>query len=65
MLDVANKLYFLLENGDLAVHMENHRLQCIKLKNLSNEYRENIVYIVRELCSGLDEKMLRKMTKEI
>ena len=25
----------------------------------------NIVYIVRELCSGLDEKMLRKMTKEI
>ena len=60
-----NKLYFLLENGDLAVHMENHRLQCIKLKNLSNEYRENIVYIVRELCSGLDEKMLRKMTKEI
>ena len=59
------KLYFLLENGDLAVHMENHRLQCIKLKNLSNEYRENIVYIVRELCSGLDEKMLRKMTKEI
>ena len=57
-----NKLYFLLENGDLAVHMENHRLQCIKLKN---EYRENIVYIVRELCSGLDEKMLRKMTKEI
>ena len=60
-----NKLYFLLENGDLAVHMENHRLQCIKLKNLSNEYRENIVYIVKELCSGLDEKMLRKMTKEI
>ena len=60
-----NKLYFLLENGDLAVHMENNRLQCIKLKNLSNEYRENIVYIVRELCSGLDEKMLRKMTKEI
>lgn len=60
-----NKLYFLLENGDLAVHMENHRLQCIKLENLSNEYRENIVYIVRELCSGLDEKMLRKMTKEI
>ena len=60
-----NKLYFLLENGDLAVHMENRRLQCIKLKNLSNEYRENIVYIVRELCSGLDEKMLRKMTKEI
>ena len=60
-----NKLYFLLENGDLAVHMENHRLQCIKLKNLSNEYRENIVYIVRELCTGLDEKMLRKMTKEI
>ena len=60
-----NKLYFLLENGDLAVHMENHRLQCIKLKNLSTEYRENIVYIVRELCSGLDEKMLRKMTKEI
>ena len=32
-----NKLYFLLENGDLAVHLENHRLQCIKLKNLSNE----------------------------
>lgn len=59
-----NKLYFLLENGDLAVHMENHRLQCIKLKNLSNEYRENIVYIVRELCSGLDEKCLEKWLRK-
>lgn len=60
-----NKLYFLIENGDLSVHMENQRLQCIKLKNLSNEYRENIVYLVKELCNGLDEKMLKKMIKEI
>ena len=45
--------------------MENQRLQCIKLKNLSNEYRENIVYLVKELCNGLDEKMLKKMIKEI
>ena len=60
-----NKLYFLIENGDLSVQMENQRLQCIKLKNLSNEYRENIVYLVKELCNGLDEKMLKKMIKEI
>lgn len=59
------KLYFLLENGDLSAHMENHRLQCIKLKNLSDEYRENIIYLATEICEELDARALRKMAKEM
>ena len=38
------KLYFLLENGDLPAIIENQRLSKIRLRNMSNEYREKIEF---------------------
>ena len=38
------KIYFLLENGDLPATIENQRLSKIRLRNMSNEYRDNIAY---------------------
>lgn len=60
-----NRIYFLLENGDFSANMENDRLQCIKLKNLSVEYKENVIYLTTRICSGVSERECRKIVKEM
>lgn len=60
-----NKIYFLLENGDLSTIMENNRLQCIKLRNLSIEYKENIVYMASQICPEVNERFYRKIVKDM
>ena len=59
------KIYFLIENGDLAANMENDRLQSIKLRNLSNEYKENVIYLADQICPEVNEKVYRKIVKEM
>ena len=60
-----SRVYFLIENGDLAANMENDRLQCIKFKNLSNEYKENVIYLASQICQEVSEKVYRKIVKEM
>ena len=60
-----NKIYFLLENGDLSARMENNRLQCIKLRNLSIEYKENIIYMASQICPEVNERFYRKIVKDM
>ena len=60
-----NKLYFLLDNGDLSAQMENHLVQNIKFKNLSNEYKENVVFLINELSPDIGERTIRKIIKEM
>ena len=59
------KLYFLLENGDLSAIMENQRLSQIKLKNLSSEYRENIAYLVNDIEETIGEKNINAIIKKL
>lgn len=60
-----DKLYFLLENGDNSTIIENQRLARIKFKNLSNEYKENISYIVDNIDSEIDEKKAKMIIKNL
>lgn len=59
------KLYFPLENGDLPAIMENQRIEKIKLKNLSSEYKENIQFIVNQIDPQIGEKTIRNIIKEL
>ena len=59
------KVYFLLENGDLPAIMENQRISKIKLKNLSNEYKENIAFLVNDIDGDIGEKKIRNIIKEL
>lgn len=59
------KLYFLLENGDLPAIMENQRISKIKFKNLSNEYRENIAFLVNDIDKEIGEKKIKNIIKEL
>ena len=59
------KLYFLLENGDQAAIIENQRVSKIKLKNLSNEYRENVIFLVNGLDKEIGERNIRGIVKNL
>ena len=59
------KVYFLLENGDLPAMMENQRISKIKLKNLSSEYKENIAFLVNDIDSEIGGKKIKSIIKEL
>lgn len=59
------KVYFILENGDLPSIMENQRISKIKLKNLSNEYRKNIEFLVNDIDQGIGGKKIKNIIKEL
>lgn len=60
-----DKIYFLLENGDQAAIIENQRIAKIKLRNLSNEYRENVSYLVSNIDKDLDERKVKTIIKNL
>lgn len=59
------KLYFLLENGDLPAIMENQRIPAIKFKNLSNEYKSNIIFLVNDVDSEIGNKEIKNIIKSL
>jgi hypothetical protein len=59
------KIYFPLENGDLPAIMENQRISKIKLKNMSNEYRDNIKFLTNKIAPEIGEKIIKNIVKEL
>ena len=59
------KVYFLLENGDQAALIENQRLEKIRFKDLSTEFKDNIVFLVRDIDSSISEKDIRNLIKNL
>lgn len=59
------KIYFPLENGDLLAIMENQRISKIKFRNLSNEYRGNIKFLVNDIAPEIGERTIRNIIKEL
>lgn len=59
------KIYFLLENGDQSAIVENQRIAKIKFRNLSNEYKENVAYLVNDIDSEIGEKKIRTIIKNL
>lgn len=59
------KIYFLLENGDQPAIMENQRIEKIKFKNLSSEYKDNIAFLVNNIDKEFDERQIKNIIKNI
>lgn len=59
------KLYFPLENGDFPALMENQRISKIKFKNLSNEYKDNIAFLVNDIDPEIGERTIKNIIKEL
>ena len=60
------KIYFPFELGDQTVIMENQRVAKIKLKKLSELYKDGLMYIVEELLDNEKESAnLKKVFKQL
>lgn len=59
------KVYFPLENGDIPAIMENQRISKIKMKNLSNEYRENIQFLTNKIAPDIGDRTIKSIIKEL
>ena len=59
------RIYFPIENGDWSVLAENQRVAKIKLKKLSMQYKDSLVYIVGEILNDTSENQIRRTVKNI
>ena len=59
------KIFFPLENGDFTSIMENQRISQIKFRNLSNEYKRNIKFLVNDIDSEIGDRVIKNIIKEL
>lgn len=59
------RIYFPLENGDLAAITENQRLQKIKFKKISLQYKESVCFMVQQILGLNRDTDVRKAIKNI
>lgn len=59
------RIYFPIENGDLAVIAENQRVQKIKFKKLSVQYKDSLGFIVQQILEQKSDSNIRKTIKMI
>ncbi len=59
------RIYFPIENGDLSVIYENQRVEKIKFKKLSVQYKDGLAYLTEEILENISESNIRKIIKMI
>ena len=59
------KIYFPLEQGDQSAMMENQRVSKIKTKNLSPQYRENLLIVSGHIVGETNYSELKKIMRNI
>lgn len=58
-------LYFPYDQGDLSAIIENQRVTKIKLKNLSDQFRDSLLMLVQEITPETRTGDLKKVFKEL
>ena len=59
------RIYFPIENGDLSVIAENQRVQKIKFKRLSVQYKDSLSFIVQQILNQASDSNIRRAIKII
>lgn len=59
------KIYYPFEIGDQSAIIENQRVSKIKFKNLSNQYKESILFMVEQIVGNISINELKKIMKNI
>ena len=59
------KIYFPYDQGDLTTIMENQRVTKIKIRNLSEEYRQGLLTLVQEINPQIKGGDLKRALKNI
>lgn len=59
------RIYYPIENGDLSVISENQRVQKIKFKKLSVQYKDSLTFMVQQILNQNNDSYVRKAMKII
>ena len=59
------RIYYPIENGDLSVISENQRVQKIKFKKLSVQYKDSLTFMVQQILNQNNDSNVRKAMKII
>lgn len=59
------KIYFPIENGDLSAIAENQRVQKIKFKKLSIQYKDGLSFITQQILNLDSDSNVRRTIKNI
>lgn len=60
-----DRIYFPIENGDLSVISENQRVQKIKFKKLSTQYKESLIFIAEQILKDRTDSNIRRAVRTI
>lgn len=58
------RIYLPFELGDQSVIYENQRVAKIKFKKLSNQYKEQLLYVTQKILKVLDNEDINRLKKE-
>lgn len=58
-------IYFPYDQGDLTAIIENQRVAKIKLKNLSEQYRDSLSIMAQEIASEIRTGEIKRVFKEL
>ncbi len=61
----SDNIYFPYDQGDLTAIIENQRVTKIKFRNLSEEYRQGLFEITKEIASEVKESEIKKILKKV
>ena len=59
------RIYFPIENGDLSVIAENQRVQKIKFKKLSVNYKDSLGFVAQQILEQKNDSNIRRAIKII
>lgn len=59
------KIYFPFEMGDQTTIAENQRVSKIKLKKLTQSYKEGLMYIIEQIMEDNEIRNLRKVFRQL
>lgn len=58
------RIYLPFELGDQSIIYENQRVAKIKYKKLSNQYKEQLLYVTEQILRILDDQNVNRLRKE-
>ena len=59
------KIYFPVDLEDEDIILENQRIAKIRLKGLSNLYKEALAYIAEEIAGSEEKQNIKKVIKQL
>lgn len=60
-----DRIYFPFEQGDQTTLMENQRISKVKIKKLTQSYKDGLMYLASDLIDPREDGVLRKAYKQL